>query len=177
MEFYPIKDYEGIYEINRNGDVNRILKSGPRKAVKKSMPSRGSEIVTLCKKNEKTKVISMRQLLFNTFAPTDILTNGKKYNIISSKKNNIKFEDIEWFQIKTPYLQIARDQLTPCELFAKDTKYVSYQVHESQQEYFTFTKNIYGEIYKERWNIFTIDENLDVLKFKYNRWLKSLPKD
>jgi len=176
MEYYPIENYEGIYEINKNGDVIRVMKSGALKPVKMRRTHHGQKTLTLCKKGEKKKFITLMRLVFNTFAPENIRNSGKLYDLIltNGKKSDCSFDNIEWYEREKPYLS-DYDNLSKCEKFAHDTKYITYVKDVDGREFYVFKRIIGLEQYKEMWNIDRIEENLDYLQSKYKEWLAFLP--
>ena len=87
--------------------------------------------------------------------------------LISKNKKNCSFDNIEEFE-NTNYV-VSYAEMSPCEKFAHDTKYITYIRHYGY-EYFRFKRIINYEIYEEMWNVDMIDENLDILKYKFKVW-------
>ena len=177
-EYRPIRNYEDVYEVSNKGNVNRILKSGKRKPMKIQQNAHNQCVVGLTKKNKKTCHTLIR-LVFNAFAPKHILENGKKYNLflISKNKKDCSFDNIEEFENTKCVVSYA--DMTECEKFTHDTKYITYIHHFNGYEYFRFKRIINYEIYEEMWNVDTIGEQLDILKYKFKVWkefIDSVPK-
>ena len=169
-EYRPIRNYEDVYEVSNKGNVNRILKSGKRKPMKIQQNIHGQCVVKLTKKN-KSSCHTLIRLVFNAFAPKHILENGKNYDLVLNSKNkkSCSFDNIEYYENTKKYV-VSYADMTECEKFAHDTKYITYIRHFNSYEYFRFKRIINYEIYEEMWNTETIEENLDILKFKYKVW-------
>ena len=176
MDYHPITAYEGIYEINTQGDVNRILTNGKRKPMKIRRSYRNQKIVTLCKKGEKKKYVTIMRLMFNTFAPEHIKNSGKEYDLIltNGNKNDCSFANIEYYEKEKPYLANYED-LSACEKFARDTKYISYYKDFDGRECYIFKRTIDWETFKEVWNVDRVEDNVHYLQSKYKEWLEYLP--
>jgi len=94
MEYENIPKYENLYEVNRNGDINRILKSGARKPLKPRRDVNNQKFVTLCKKGEKKYTVSVRRVVFLTFADVD---HSKKWDVYlkNKNKNDCSFDNLD----------------------------------------------------------------------------------
>ena len=168
-EHRSIRNYEGVYEVSNKGNVNRILKSGKRKPMKIQQNTHSQSVVGLTKKNKKTCHTLIR-LVFNAFAPQHILQNGKKYDLVLNSKNkkDCSIDNITYYENKN-YV-VSYTDMTECERFAHDTKYITYIRHFNCYEYFRFKRIINYETYEEMWNVDTIGEQLDILKYKFKVW-------
>lgn len=168
-EYRPITNYEGVYEVSNTGSVNRILKSGKRKPMKIQQNIHGQCVVGLTTKN-KTSCHTLIRLVFNAFGPKHILQNGKKYYLVLKSKNkkDCSIDNISYCE-NTNYV-VPYAEMSPCEKFAHDTKYITYIRHCNSYEYFRFKRIINCKIYEEMWNANIIEENLDILKFKFKVW-------
>ena len=169
-EYRPIKDYEDVYEVSNKGNINRILKSGKRKPMKIQQNTYNQSVIVLTKKNKKAS-FSVRRLVFNAFAPQNILENGKRYDLVlkSNNKKDCSIDNIEYYQNHKAPLELYED-LTECQKFARDTKYIQYFRHVYGHEYYRFVRIINYKTYEENWNIEIINDNLDILKSKFKAW-------
>jgi hypothetical protein len=169
-EFRPIKNYEDVYEVSNKGNINRILKSGKRKPMKIQRNTHNQSVITLSKKNKQTNLTLIR-IVFNAFAPQHILENGKRYDLVlkSNNKQDCSIDNIEYYQNHKAPLELYED-LSDCQKFARDTKYIQYFRHCYGNEYYRFVRTVNYKTYEESWNIDYIDENLDLLKSKFKAW-------
>ena len=170
--YLPIKDYEQTYEVSNLGNINKILKSGKRKPVKKYKQSSGQLFVYLSKKGVKNSY-SLCKLVFKTHAPQHLFEGGKDYDIVldDEDKNNCALSNLMWFEKREKGVS-DYNLMTDCEKFAHDTKYVSYLEDHYGYDYYVFKKIVNYQLYREMWNIHTIDENLDYLKSRYEEFMK-----
>ena len=173
MEYENIPKYENLYEVNRNGDINRILKSGARKPLKPRRDVNNQKFVTLCKKGCAKKTISVMRVLFITFADVD---HSKKWNVCLKKGNVCRFDNLEWFIIEETY-RPTYDEMTPCQKYAHDTKYIQYVYYANESEYYRFVRTIGTEKKTLMYNVHDIEDNLDYLKSKFKEWCETLPLD
>ena len=173
-EYRPIKDFEDVYEISNLGNVNRILKTGKRKPMKIQTTSRNAKVVVLTKKNKKTSFTIMR-LVFNAFAPKNITSNGKEYDLVlkNKNKNDCSINNIQYYPNERGY-RPTYDEMTDCQKFAHDTKYITYFYQHQGKEYFLFRRIINYKEYQQMYNADDIEENLDLLKMRYKGFLKSV---
>tara|TARA_R110001592_G_scaffold7277_3_gene40900 strand:- start:17 stop:553 length:537 start_codon:yes stop_codon:yes gene_type:complete len=173
METYtPIKDYEQTYEVSNMGNINKIMKSGKRKPVKKHKQPSGQLFVYLSKKGVKNS-FSLCKLVFKTHAPQKLFEGGKDYDIVldDDDKNNCALSNLTWFEKRKKGVCDYND-MTDCEKFAFDTKYMSYLEDHWGYDYYVFKRIVDYKLYREMWNIHTIDENLDYLKFRFEEFMK-----
>ena len=92
--FYDIPNYEGIYKINKNGDVLSLPSITTYSWQIKSIEiNKGYERVTLWK-NGKGKHFFIHQLLAKVFIPNP--ENKPHINHINGIKNDNRLENIEW---------------------------------------------------------------------------------
>jgi hypothetical protein len=116
------------------------------------------------------------RLIFNAFAPENITNNGKKYDLVykNGKKNDCSFDNIEYYECRKQS-RPTYEQMTECEKFAHDTKYITYFYQNIDgKEYFLFRRTIAYKEYKQMHNADEIEENLDLLKRLYKDFLKSV---
>jgi len=172
MEVYlPVKEYEGLYEVSNLGNVNKILKSKKRKPVKKYKQDSGQLHVILSKKGVKN-CFSLCRLVFKTHAPQKLFEGGKDYDVVldDEDKNNCALYNLTWYE--KPKKGVSDySKMTDCEKFAFDTKYVSYLEDHYGYDYYVFKRVINYKLYREMWNINTIDDNLDYLKYKFKDFM------
>ena len=93
-EWFDIKGYEGLYKVNRNGDVINC-KTG--KLLKKSDHGEGYMVVTLIN-NRKCKTTLVHRIVAETF-----LDNPEKLPCVNHKdenKSNNSVENLEWCTYK-----------------------------------------------------------------------------
>ena len=97
--YLPIKDYEQTYEVSNLGNINKIMKSGKRKPVKKHKQPSGQLFVYLSKKGVKNS-FSLCKLVFKTHAPQTLFADGKDYDIVldDDDKNNCALSNLSWFE-------------------------------------------------------------------------------
>ena len=171
-QFVPIKDYEGLYEISNLGNVNRIMKTKKRKPVKINKNSAGLLFFFLSKQGKKNS-FSLSKSVFKHFAPRELFKDGKDYDLVftDDDKTNCKFSNLTWFE-KSPKGITDYNLMTDCEKFAKDTKYVHYLENHWGHDYYVFKRIVNHKLYREMWNIGTINEDLDYLKCIYKNFMK-----
>ena len=174
-EYRQIKDFEDVYEISNLGNINRILKSGKRKPMKIQSSNRNAKVIVLTKKNKKTS-FSLMRLVFNAFAPKNITSIGKQYNLVfkNGNKNDCSINNIQYYPNERGY-RPTYDEMTECQKFAHDTKYITYFYQNIDgKEYFLFRRTINYKEYKQMHNADDIEENLELLKMRYKGFLKSI---
>lgn len=102
-----IKGYEGIYQINENGDVKSLKKSNRRKCdriLKPDINSSGYKRVILSYKNKQKRYL-VHRLVYETFIseiPEGLTINHKDLNKLNNNINNLEImTSIENNQYKT----------------------------------------------------------------------------
>lgn len=102
LEFVPIKGYEGLYEINRLGQVKsigRFVKRGHRRSFRKErilksiMGGCGYYVVALSKNSIK-KGYTIHRLIAITFIPNP--ENKPQVNHINGIKSDNSINNLEW---------------------------------------------------------------------------------
>lgn len=91
-KFYPIKGYEGLYEISINGKIKSIGRK-IEKILKPSINSRGYLCVNLTK-DKKMKTIKLHRIISNAFIPNPL--NKPQVNHKDGNKLNNKISNLEW---------------------------------------------------------------------------------
>mgnify|MGYP003680090555 FL=1 len=169
-EYRPITNYEDVYEVSNKGNINRILKSGRRKPMKIQQNRQKQSVIVLTKKNVQAS-FSVKRLVFNAFAPPNILEDGKRYDLFlkSNDKKDCSIDNIEKYENHNHPPELYED-LTDCQKFARDTKYIQYFRHVYGNEYYRFVRTINYKTYEESWNINLINDNLYILKSKFKAW-------
>ena len=175
MEYENIPKYENLYEVNRNGDINRILKSGARKPLIPRRDVNNQKFVTLCKKGEKKYTVSVRRVVFMTFADVD---HSKKWDVYlkNKNKNDCSFDNLDWYE-SFRFTRQKYEDMSPCEKYAHDTKYIQYVYYDNGMEYYQFRRTIDFVVYTEKFNVDKVEDNLDYLKSKFKEWCENLPLD
>jgi len=172
MELYlPIHNYEHLYEISNFGNVRKILKNGRKKPVKHHKQPSGQLMVYLSKKGVKNS-FSVPRMVFRAHAPQELFADGKEYDVIliDGDKKNCTISNLEWFE-KQRKRVVPYSELSDCEKFAHDTKYVSYLENHWGYDYYVFQRTLDTVLYHEMWNIDVIEENLDYLRSKYQSFI------
>lgn len=92
--FYDIPNYEGIYKINKNGDVLSLPSDNSYfYQLKTKRIFKGYEKITLCK-NGKGKSLFVHRLVAITFIPNP--ENKPHINHIDANKLNNSIDNLEW---------------------------------------------------------------------------------
>lgn len=93
-EWMPIKGYESLYDISREGKIRTHRRQGTdNRILKTSINRNGYEMVALCK-NSKYKTYCVHRLLAEAFIP-----NPDNYPMINHKdecKANNTLDNLEW---------------------------------------------------------------------------------
>lgn len=103
MEWFPLKDYENLYEITKNGiirriayDTNRIHNTYKNKLpmIIKQQPDKDGYMRITLRKNEKVNIIPVHRLVARTFIPNP--ENKEQVNHKNGIKNDNRVENLEW---------------------------------------------------------------------------------
>ena len=107
-EWFDIKGYEGLYQINKNGDI-KSLSNKRNDLVKPRLNNSGHLFVSLSKKCRYTKKY-IHKLLAETFIPNP--NNKLVVNHINGIKTDNSITNLEWNtygeNIKHGYVELGR---------------------------------------------------------------------
>jgi hypothetical protein len=94
IEWKPVKDYEGIYEVSDQGEVRRI-KGGKGTRVgtclKPKTSNRGYQEVCLCRSTKKKMHLVHRLVATAFFGDSDLQVNHKNFD-----KTDNRLSNLEW---------------------------------------------------------------------------------
>lgn len=125
-KWYPVKNYEGLYEVSDKGRV-RSLKSGQPKILKPRRTIKGYLQVDLYKNGDR-KFCYIHRLVAQTFIPNP--DNLPQVNHISEDKENNSVHNLEWCDPKyninygNRNQKVADKNSKPVFQFTKDGEFV-----------------------------------------------------
>ena len=94
MEFTPLKDYEGLYEINKNGDIKATKRQGTDgRVIKPCICKNGYKMVSLFK-NGKGKSFNLHRLLAINFLENK--DNNPIIDHIDRNRLNNDLSNLRW---------------------------------------------------------------------------------
>lgn len=127
MEFEPLNDYEGLYEINRNGDIKTIKRQGTIGGLKKpTVCKKGYKYVSLCK-NGKQKTHTLHTLLGIQFLEN--INNYPVIDHIDRNKLNNELSNLRWCSYSTNNEnRKCTGCICKCIDKYKNTEYIYYRV-------------------------------------------------
>ena len=94
--WYPLKGYEGLYEITTNGQIRRT----PRE-LRQSKDVSGYPVVQLRDGDGKVKVVKVHRMVAETFIPNP--ENKPCVDHISTVKDDNRVENLRWVTPKENY--------------------------------------------------------------------------
>ena len=112
-KFYPLKNYEGLYEINRDGVIIRIERECinslghvaklNKHVMKTKLDKRsGYPVVKITKQNGKDGTQYVHRLVALTFIPNPL--NKPFVNHKDGNRNNYSIQNLEWVTARENYL-------------------------------------------------------------------------
>lgn len=111
-KWYPIKEFEGLYEISNLSNIRSLPRNGTinnKKILKQTIDKNGYHTVTL-HKNNKTKIFKVHRLMGINFIPN--YENKSQINHIDGNKSNNLIENLEWCTPKENIRHSCRTGLT-----------------------------------------------------------------
>ena len=153
MELYDIKDYEGLYKIDKKGNVFSIK----RNMYMKCNPDKDGYLRIGLRKNKKQKLLGVHRLVGLTF-----IDNPNNYEIIDhidrNKKNN-NVENLRWINLsgncrnrKTKENKLRGVRQTPSGKYRAEIKINNKKIHlgifETDKEAYDCYINKYNECLK-----------------------------
>lgn len=153
-EWYDIKGYEGLYKINRQGDIYIMKKPRAKEGVKKfSLDKDGYKQVNLSK-NGKYTTYKIHRLVALTFIPNP--NNYPVINHIDGDKQNNRVDNLEWCTRSENDLHAFRLGLRkpiPVEKKARGEQTRTAKLKEKQVIYIKKHKYIETEILMKMFNV------------------------
>lgn len=89
IEWFPVKGYEGLYEITKDGRIRRTPKE-----LHPSKDAQGYMVISLRDTNGKEKVVKMHRLVAETFIPNP--ENKPQVDHISTVRHDNRVENLRW---------------------------------------------------------------------------------
>jgi len=156
-EFIDIIDYEGLYKINKNGEIwscytNKILKP--------NLTKKGYYYINLCKNNQR-KYYRLHRLVALNFIPNDDETKIQIDHIDGNRTNN-NIENLRWVTPKENTRNVVSKSNCIYETIRKDRNNVlTYRAR--------FPVYIDGNL--------TYKQNQSIHRYKVEEWVEKMKKE